>query len=72
MRPLNPDSTGAQVNNLYMWLHQCSPGQFSEFIALVRSTADEAGEAHEELAVMLEKAYAQFRANGDSKSSRSS
>ena len=64
MRPLRPDNTGAQINNLYMWLLKCSPERFEEFIALVRSTAGAAGDAHEELADALEEAYGEFKANG--------
>ena len=61
MQPRLPESTGAQINNLIIWLHHCSQEQFSQFIALLRETAPEGGDAHWELAQALEQAFERFK-----------
>lgn len=63
MRPMPPDNTANQVNNLIMWLHRCSLEQFNHFIVLLRATSGEGGQAHEELAQVLEENLRRFIAD---------
>ncbi len=61
MRPVPPESRGTDINNLMFWLQKCTRNQFSEFIELVKTTANEAGEAHEELATTLQEKFDGYR-----------
>lgn len=53
------------MNNLILWLHSCSLEQFSGFIAMVRETAGEGGQAHDQLAEVLQKNFEKFCSNHD-------
>lgn len=61
--PQVPDHRAARVNNLIIWLQRCSLEQFRRFIALLRETAGEGGDAHEELADFLEGEFKKFYNN---------
>lgn len=63
MRPLPPDNAGAQINNLYLELHRCSLDEFDRFIDIVIDTADEGGEAHEELGRSLRENFSRFKSS---------
>ena len=64
IRPLVPDNRGAKVNNLIMYLRNCSLEEFKEFIRLVRESASEGGAAHVELAQILEERLKLFESSG--------
>ena len=61
---LQPDSNRARINNLLIRLRRCTEQEFKQFIAILRQTADEAGEAHEDLAKSLEENYERFQKEG--------
>ena len=64
VRPLPPDNTGAQINNLMILLQGCTPKQFKDFICLLRETAPKAGDAHEELADTLDECFNELMKSG--------
>ena len=66
MRLLPPDNSGAQVNNMLTYLQYASEEQFGEFIRLLRETGKgEGGDAHLELAGLLEEKYAELKVKGE-------
>ena len=64
MRPLPPESSSTDIHNLICWLRMGTRNQFSRFIDLLKTTAEEAGEAHEELAVALQERFEHYKGVG--------
>ena len=60
MRLKPPENRSTDINNLICYLKKSTKKQFSDFLDRLKSTADEAGEAHEELAAVLQEKFDEF------------